>query len=147
MEFFERMRNGIRDMELKCLEEVQREGEDRERERLKIVNEATKYSDILSQKEILVLGAEFELMDKNWDQTLSNPSSLLDYMKKSLEIDRDSKSFLSRLSGDQGFKKMISPPQRSLSSLFTNRFDLKREADRFFKLVLAEVRSLQSKVA
>ena len=70
MEFFERMRNGIRDMELKCLEEVQREGEDRERERVKVVNEATKYSDILSQKEILVLGAEFELMDKNWDQTV-----------------------------------------------------------------------------
>ena len=51
----------------RCLEEVQREGEDRERERLRLVNEATKYSDILSQKEILVLGAEFELMDKNWD--------------------------------------------------------------------------------
>jgi hypothetical protein len=63
-------------------------------------------------------------------------------MKKSLEIDRDSKSFLTRLSADQGFKKMMSPPQRSLSSLFTNRFDLKREADRFFKMVLAEVRSL-----
>lgn len=100
MEFFERMRNGIRDMELKCLEEVQKEGEERERERLKIFNEATKYSDILSQKEILVLGAEFELMDKNWDHTLSNPTSLLDFMKKSLDIDRDSKSFLTRLSGD-----------------------------------------------
>ena len=67
MEFFERMRNVIRDMELRCLEEVQREGEDRERETLRLVNEATKYSDLLSQKEILVLGAEFELMDKNWD--------------------------------------------------------------------------------
>ena len=67
MEFFERMRNGIRDMELRCLEEVQREGEDRERETLRLVNEANKYSDLLSQKEILVLGAEFELMDKNWD--------------------------------------------------------------------------------
>ena len=67
MELFERMREAIRDMELRCLEEVQREGEERERERVKLVKEATKYSDILSQKEIQVLGAEFELMDKNWD--------------------------------------------------------------------------------
>ena len=48
MELFERMREAIRDMELRCLEEVQREGEERERERVKLVKEATKYSDILS---------------------------------------------------------------------------------------------------
>ena len=67
IELFEKVREAVREMELRCLEEIQRDNEDRERDRLKTHKEVLKVVDILSHTEMQVLRAEQELMEKNWE--------------------------------------------------------------------------------
>ena len=67
IELFEKVREAVRETELRCLEEIQRDNEDRERDRLKTHKEVLKVVDTLSHTEMQVLRAEVELMEKNWE--------------------------------------------------------------------------------
>ena len=73
MDMFEKVREAVRDMELRCLEEVQREKHERDKDRASRDKEVMKVLEILSQREMQVIGAELEIMDKNWEQSSKDP--------------------------------------------------------------------------